>query len=104
MAAVLKSDPKPPSQVVEGIPRDLERIILRCLRKDPARRFQHVTDLKVDLEELKETTGSGESAPPAAKTTRPKQIVLDRGRRRAAGGRGAVVGATPGKRSNPPAA
>ena len=74
MAAVLKSDPKPPSQVVEGIPRDLERIILRCLRKDPARRFQHVTDLKVDLEELKETTGSGESAQPAAKTTRRSKL------------------------------
>ena len=74
MAAVLKSDPKPPSQVVEGIPRDLERIILRCLRKDPARRFQHATDLKVDLEELKESTGSGESAQPAAKTTKSSKL------------------------------
>ena len=69
MAAVLKGDPKPPSQLVEGIPRDFERIILRCLRKDPARRFQHVTDLKVDLAELKEATESGESAP-AAPTSR----------------------------------
>ena len=70
MAAVLKSDPKPPSQLVEGIPRDLERIILRCLRKDPARRFQHVTDLAVDLEELKEATESGES--PVAPPTRAR--------------------------------
>jgi eukaryotic-like serine/threonine-protein kinase len=61
MAAVLKSEPKPPSQLVEGVPPDLERIIRRCLRKEPARRFQHVTDLKVDLEELKEATESGES-------------------------------------------
>lgn len=67
MAAVLRSDPKPPGRLVEGLPRDFERIILRCLRKDPARRFQHVTDLKVDLEELKETTESGESAPAAAR-------------------------------------
>jgi eukaryotic-like serine/threonine-protein kinase len=67
MAAVLQSDPKPPSQLVEGVPRDFERIILRCLRKDPARRFQHVTDLKVDLQELKEATESGESAPAAVR-------------------------------------
>jgi Tol biopolymer transport system component len=74
MAAVLKSEPKPPSQLVEGLPRDLERIVLRCLRKDPARRFQHVSDLKVDLEELKETTVSGKSASPDARTARPRRL------------------------------
>ena len=51
LAAVLRSEPRPPSEITEGIPRDLERIILRCIRKDPARRFQYATDLRVDLEE-----------------------------------------------------
>ena len=39
-------------------PRDLEKIIRRCLRKDPAQCFQQVRDLKVALEELKEESGS----------------------------------------------
>ena len=39
-------------------PRELARIVTRCLRKDPARRFQNM-DLKVALEELKEESDTG---------------------------------------------
>jgi serine/threonine protein kinase len=37
LAAVIKVDPKSPRQLASDIPADLERIVLRCLRKDPAR-------------------------------------------------------------------
>ena len=72
LAAILKQEPKPISQLVPGIPRDLEKIINRCLRKDPGRRFQHMDDLKVELEELKEESDSGTLAgtPPAVRPTR----------------------------------
>ncbi len=53
LAAVLASTPKPPSQVVPTLPRELERIIIRCLRKEPSRRFQFMADLAVELEEIK---------------------------------------------------
>lgn len=59
LSAILREDPKPASQVVEGLPRELERIIGRCLRKSPERRFQTAADLKVALEELKEESDSG---------------------------------------------
>ena len=59
LSAILREEPKPASQVVEGLPRELERIIGRCLRKDPERRFQAMPDLKVALEELKEESESG---------------------------------------------
>jgi eukaryotic-like serine/threonine-protein kinase len=59
LSATLRSDPLPPQQLVAELPQELERIILRCLRKDPARRFQHMEDLKVALEELHEDTISG---------------------------------------------
>ncbi len=62
IAAVLMKEPKPPSQVVEGLPRELERIILHCLRKDPERRFQNMKDAKVELEELREESESGKLA------------------------------------------
>jgi serine/threonine protein kinase/WD40 repeat protein len=71
IAAILREEPKPLSQVVEGLPREVERIVKRCLRKDPAHRFQHMDDLKVTLEELKEESDSGELATtPAAEKKR----------------------------------
>ena len=52
LAAVLKEQPKPPSELLPDVPRDLERIILRCLRKERERRFQHMPDVKVELQEV----------------------------------------------------
>jgi Tol biopolymer transport system component/serine/threonine protein kinase len=59
LSAILREEPKPASQIAEGLPRELERIISRCLRKNPERRFQTMADLKVTLEELKEESDSG---------------------------------------------
>jgi len=73
IAAVLKEEPKLPSQLVPDLPKELERIILRCLRKEPARRFQHMTDLKVELQEVKEETDSQAAVPAAAARRRSRQ-------------------------------
>jgi serine/threonine protein kinase len=75
LSAVLRENPKPASQVASDVPRELDRIIARCLRKDPARRFQAMPDLKVALEELKEESDSGtaDGAPPAK--TRPRMLL-----------------------------
>ena len=50
---------KEPTLLAEGTPSEIEKIILRCLRKDPARRYQTMADLKVALEDLREETRSG---------------------------------------------
>ncbi len=63
LAAVLRAQPKPPTAIVPGVPSDLEKVILRCLRKDPERRFQHMADVKVALQEIKEDSESGMTAP-----------------------------------------
>jgi eukaryotic-like serine/threonine-protein kinase len=52
LGKILNEEPQPPSALVASIPLELDRIILRCLRKDPARRFQSITDLKLALEDL----------------------------------------------------
>ena len=62
LTAVLREQPKAPSEVVTGLPRELERLILRCLRKDADRRFQHMVDVKVELLEIKEESESGPAA------------------------------------------
>jgi len=59
LSAILKEEPKPVSSINHDVPRDLEKIISHCLRKDPDRRFQHMDDLKVALLDLKEESDSG---------------------------------------------
>jgi eukaryotic-like serine/threonine-protein kinase len=68
LAAVLKDEPKPASQIAVGLPKEMDRLIRRCLHKDPAHRVQHMDDLKVALEELKEESDSGALAAVTAPT------------------------------------
>ena len=70
LAAILHEEPAPVGKLTAGVPRDLEKIIARCLRKEPARRFQHMDDLKVALEELKEESESGHWEPLTATPVR----------------------------------
>ena len=64
LAAVLAGQPKPPTQIAD-VPRELERVILRCLRKEPDRRYQAMLDVRNDLEELEEQIHSRTSGVPA---------------------------------------
>jgi serine/threonine protein kinase/Tol biopolymer transport system component len=69
LAAVLNEEPKPAAAANEAIPSELERVLVRCLRKDPQRRWQTISDLKVALQELKEDSESGklQAAAPAGR-------------------------------------
>jgi len=63
LSAVLHKDPVPVSQAVPDIHPDLERLILRCLRKEPERRWQTMADVKVALEELRDEMEASGIAP-----------------------------------------
>ena len=52
LAKILSEDPAPPSTLAASVSPEVERTVLRCLRKDPARRYQTMADLKVALEDL----------------------------------------------------
>ena len=67
MAALLAQEPTPPAELVSDLPIELDKAILRCLRKDPRRRWQSFTDLKVVLEDLLEESESGKGAPAAGR-------------------------------------
>ena len=54
LGAVLRAQPAPPTQIVRTLPRELERLILRCLKKEPERRYQAMLDVKNELPEIKE--------------------------------------------------
>ncbi|HEY0590349.1 MAG TPA: protein kinase [Thermoanaerobaculia bacterium] len=52
ISSILRDEPPPPSEVRAIFPRELDRIVARCLAKDPDRRFQSALDLRNELEEL----------------------------------------------------
>ncbi|MEP7367338.1 MAG: protein kinase [Acidobacteriota bacterium] len=65
MAAILTRDPDPVSGVAPAVPRELSKIVARCLRKQPAKRWQSMADIKLALEDFAQeyeagTLGSGE--------------------------------------------
>lgn len=54
LSAVLRDEPRPAGELAPGVPPELERLVSRCLHKDPARRFQQMREVKAALVELDE--------------------------------------------------
>jgi eukaryotic-like serine/threonine-protein kinase len=56
---ILHQMPAPPGRFRPGIPARLEEIILKCLEKDPAKRYQSAQELKACLEQFVVPSASG---------------------------------------------
>jgi eukaryotic-like serine/threonine-protein kinase len=61
MTAILNEDPPGISQVTANIPPALQRVVHRCLEKNPEQRFQSSADLAFALDALSESGGSSTS-------------------------------------------
>ena len=82
IASILRDTPPPIVEGAGAVPEDLEAILLRCLEKDPAARYQSVAEVKADLERIAERFVSGDyssagisglsTAPPARRKALPK--------------------------------
>jgi TolB-like protein/Flp pilus assembly protein TadD/tRNA A-37 threonylcarbamoyl transferase component Bud32 len=57
--ALLRDAPKSPAEHDPELPRHLVRIILRCLEKDPRRRYQTALDIRNELRGLRRELESG---------------------------------------------
>ncbi|MPZ21044.1 MAG: protein kinase [Luteitalea sp.] len=65
LTKVLCEEPTSPCELTPDTPKELERLILRCLRKEPERRLQDMADVRVELLDLQEA-GKAVLALPAA--------------------------------------
>jgi len=76
--AHINQPPPPPSSLKPDLPRELERIILRALEKDPARRFQSAHEFRIALTSLfpkqseKQTPTPQKTEPVSAKQVKPQ--------------------------------
>jgi eukaryotic-like serine/threonine-protein kinase len=66
LSSIIKDTPRPITDINRALPRDLARVIRRCLMKDPEDRYQSGRDIRNDLEELRQSIESGDIAPPVA--------------------------------------
>ena len=57
--AILNREPIPASEANSEVPPELQRIIAKCLEKDPDLRYQHASDLRSDLKRLRRDGSSG---------------------------------------------
>jgi Tol biopolymer transport system component len=73
MSSILKDTPSSIDEINPKLPAGLAKVIRRSLAKDPSRRYQTATDLRIDLEDLKQElerarTTSLAAARPAVRT------------------------------------
>ena len=60
ISSILRDTPQSATEVNPGLPRDLGKIIRRCLVKDTEHRYQTTKDVRNELEELKKEVDSGD--------------------------------------------
>ena len=68
---IKSADPRPPRQVDDTIPKELERICLKALAKRAADRYTTARDMAEDLHDFVKTAPAA-SAPPAPVVTSPR--------------------------------
>jgi serine/threonine protein kinase/tetratricopeptide (TPR) repeat protein len=71
--SIIDHEPVPLVHHVANVPRQLERIVGKALAKDRLKRYQTVTDLKLDLEQLRDELHTSDSPELTRNTTRTTQ-------------------------------
>jgi Tol biopolymer transport system component len=97
---IANSEPQPLAEISDQLPVDLQRIVRKCLAKEPSARYQTAGDLTVDLKGLSSEVERGTALPlsaassilPAGSVTGAGSTGVPRARSWALGGVGAALG------------
>jgi len=68
--------PKSPKEINPNIPADLSGLILKCLEKDKARRYQTAAELRSELEKIEKRIPTTEVVVPKPKALTSKEITV----------------------------
>jgi len=74
--SIIDHEPVPLVQHVSNVPRQFERIVSKALAKDRLKRYQTITDLKIDLEQLRDELHISDTLEPARQAMRETQTDL----------------------------
>jgi eukaryotic-like serine/threonine-protein kinase len=78
--AILNSRPPAPGSLNRSLPAELDSIITKALEKDPERRYQHASEIRNDLQQLKRQSESGGLVVTASSTARKLALAVTRKR------------------------
>jgi hypothetical protein len=76
MTAILREDPPSVSQIAHNVPPGLQRVVHRCLEKNPERRFQSASDLAFALEALSDSGISSSAAVQGPEKRRQRKALV----------------------------
>ncbi len=74
--SIIDHEPAPLVHHVSNVPRQLERIVAKALAKDRLKRYQTITDFKLDLEQLRDELHTSDSFELVRSEERPTQVDL----------------------------
>lgn len=72
---IIHSQPDGIITLNQGVPLELERIIRKCMEKDPNNRYQSAAELLIDLKNLNRDLNSGISQPVSKKSKKIKNVI-----------------------------
>ncbi|HJQ39003.1 MAG TPA: protein kinase, partial [Thermoanaerobaculia bacterium] len=81
MTAIIRDEVPPPSTWNNAIPRELDRIVTRCLAKQPRDRYGSTRDLAHDLREVRDSLTSPSQRSGAAGFSQPEPVRRAKARR-----------------------
>ncbi len=74
IGAILHTEPQPISKLQPMAPSSLERLVQRCLAKDPDRRWQSAADIAIVLEWIAQAAPEAAAPPPAEARTGRREL------------------------------